>query len=231
MVETETPTGSEAPEVIDNYFDVRFPFDPRRDTVWKEVCRFLQRRYVAKDARILDMGAAYCNFINNIEGSSRHALDIADIIERHAEQGVETHIGSCTDLSRFDDESFDVVFASNLFEHLSLEDLSDTLRGIRRILAPGGQLIALQPNFRYCYKTYFDDYTHTHAYTHASLADLMEACGYEIVEVIPRLLPVNMKESLRLGMPMLDLVVRLYLMSPIRPLAAQMLAVVRKPLA
>ena len=229
MAEPDTIPETEAPEVIDNYFEVRFPFDPRRDTVWKEVCRFIQRRYVAKDARILDMGAAYCNFINNIEGSSRHALDIADIIEQYAAAGVQTHIGPCTDLSRFQDDSFDVVFASNLFEHLSLDDLSLTLRGVRRILAPGGQLIALQPNFRYCYKTYFDDYTHTHAYTHASLADLMEACGFELVDVIPRLLPVNMKESLRLGMPMLDLVVRLYLMSPIRPLAAQMLVVVRKP--
>ncbi len=216
---------------LDDYFKVRFPFDPRRDVVWREVCRYLQAKHFPKAESIVDLGAGYCNFINNVTGTNKHAVDVAPIIEEYAADDVTTHLLPCTDLGHFEDDSFDVAFASNLFEHLSLDDLTTTLQGLFRILRPGGKLIAMQPNFKYCYKTYFDDYTHTHVYTHQSLPDLMETVGFTTEHVVPNLLPVNMKSTLRLGVPRLDLVVRFYLRSPIRPLAAQMLVVMKKPSA
>jgi predicted SAM-dependent methyltransferase len=233
MYEIESDPGMQhahdPPLLRDQYFRVRFPFDPRRDVVWREVCHYLQARYLAPNLRILDIGAAYCNFINNIQGRERHALDISPIIEEYAAPGVATHVRPCTDLRCFEEESLDVVFVSNLFEHLTRADLCTSLAEIHRVLASGGRLIVLQPNFRYCFRSYFDDYTHTYIYTDRSLCDIFEACGFQIADVRPRFLPVNMKSTLRLSLPRLDWIVWLYLRLPLKPLAGQMLIVARKP--
>lgn len=50
-------------------------------------------------------------------------------------------IGSCTDLSQFQDASVAEVYASHVFEHLGYQaELPAVLAGIRRILRPGGCL-------------------------------------------------------------------------------------------
>lgn len=211
----------------DVYFYTRFPFDERRDLVWKEVCRYLQR-FVPRDAAVLDLGAGYCNFINNIEASEKHAVDLFSGMEKFAAPGVATHHRPCTELADFLPAGhFDVAFASNLFEHLTREDLLLTLNQLKTVLRPGGTLIALQPNFRFCYATYFDDYTHLQIFTDRSLSDLFEMVGFSVTNCQPRFLPVNMKSTLRTPVPGLRWWVRSYLALPYRPLAGQMLVVAK----
>lgn len=212
----------------DAYFKTSFVFDGRRDTVWREVCRFIQKKYVPQDSRILDVGAGYCNFINNIRGREKHAVDIFSRLPEYAHKDVVVHHRSCMDLHDLDGSYFDVIFASNLFEHLSREDLLRLLPNLRRILRDRGRLIVLQPNFRYCSASYFDDYTHLQIFTDRGLSELIEAHGFRIADVMPRLLPINMKTTLRVNLPLLPLIVRSYLHSPIRPKAAQMLIVADK---
>ena len=142
-----------------------------------------------------------------------------------ADSDVITNIRPCTELDIYDDDYFDVAFASNLFEHLTVEDLIQTLGELRRVLRPRGKLIALQPNFRYCYKVYFDDFTHTQIFTDEGLRDLMLAHGFGAVDVKPRFMPVNMKSTLKITPPKLHLITRLYLNLPFKPKAGQMLVV------
>jgi SAM-dependent methyltransferase len=207
----------------EDYFRTRFTPDARRTAVWKEISRFIQARDVPRHARILELGAGYCDFINQIEGRERHALDVADSVRRHAADGVVVHVGSCTSLSPFADKSLDVVFASNLFEHLTREELSATLAEVRRVLVPDGRLIVLQPNFRYCSRRYFDDYTHLQVFSHVSLADRLSSAGFQILRVEPRFMPFSLKSRV----PAAPLLVRLYLWAPFRPGAGQMLLVAR----
>ena len=63
------------------------------------------------------------------------------------------------------------AFASNLFEHLSQEDFARVLSALREKLTSAGDLVILQPNYRYAYREYFDDYTHRTIYSHISLSD------------------------------------------------------------
>ncbi len=212
-------------DYADAYFRTRFEFDPRRDIVWQEVCRYLEDRFIPEGARIIDVGAGYCNFINNVRGSERHAVDLFTELSEFAADGVTSHVASCTDMSFLGDDSFDVAFTSNLFEHLSREELIPALNELRRVVRPGGTLIVLQPNFRFCYNTYFDDYTHLQIFTDRSLFDLLEVFGFRVREAKPKFLPVNMKSTLRLRLPMLRQIVRLYLALPYKPLAGQMLFV------
>lgn len=208
-----------------DYFHSRFVHDPRRALVWPEVVRYIQGRYIPPDARVLDVGAGYCDFINYVQAKERHAVDLFERVGEFAAPGVTAHIGSATDLSRFEANRFDVAFASNLLEHLTRDDVFATLRELKRVLRPQGRLILLQPNFTYCAATYFDDFTHLQIFTHNGLRDLLEMAGFPLYEMQPRFLPVNMKSTLKWTPPLLPLIVRTYLHLPYRPKAGQMLHV------
>jgi SAM-dependent methyltransferase len=206
----------------DPYFASRFTPDPARDRVWGAICRYLQR-YVPEDGVVLDLGAGYCSFVNHIRAATRHALDASPELSRHAGAGVTAHVGRCEDLAAFATGSLDAVFASNLLEHLEWPSIERTLDEVRRVLKPGGRLILLQPNFRYCAGTYFDDYTHRTIFTHVGLADLLASRGFAVERVVPRFLPFSFKSR---G-PKWGFLVALYLRLPWRPLARQMLVVAR----
>jgi len=212
-------------EFHEEYFRTRFQYDKRREPVWRAVTRYIQAKYIPPNSRILDVGAGYCDFINNAVGVERHAVDIWSRVGDFAAEGVSAHVGNCGRMAFLADRSVDVVFASNIFEHLTHEELLTTLAEIRRVLSHGGRLIVLQPNFKYCYRTYFDDYTHLQIFTHAGMYDLLEMAGLRILDVAPRFLPVNMKQTLKLRLPFLGAIVAAYLRLPFRPMAGQMLLV------
>lgn len=210
----------------ERYFATRFVYDPRREPIWREVSSYIQKKYIRDNARVADLGAGYCDFINHVTNASeRHAVDIFTQLPKYAAEGVTPHVQTVTDLSNFADGSLDVIFASNLFEHLTHDELLEALDEIRRVLCKGGRLIVMQPNFKLCYKTYFDDYTHLQIFTDQGMYDLFEMAGLEVIDVQSRFMPVNMKSTLKLKLPCLDLIVRMYLMLPYRPLAGQMLVV------
>ena len=212
------------------YFNTRFPYDPRRKNVWREVSRWLQSNLIPEDAKVMELGAGYCDFINDIKAKEKYAVDVFERLDEYANSDVHTRIQSCTDLSFVSDGHLDVIFASNLFEHLTHEELLATLEEIRRVLRPDGRLILLQPNFKYCYRTYFDDYTHLQIFTHMGMYDLLEMTGMEVEKIFAKFLPVNMKSTLRLRLPFLGLLVRAYLHFPLKPRAGQMLVVARNRL-
>src|SRR5262249_20113369 len=131
----------------------------------------------------------------------------------------EAMVGHVTELDFLVDGTVDFAFASNLFEHLPQADFRSVLESLRDKLSPQGTLTILQPNYRYAYRAYFDDYTHIAVYSHVSLCDFLRANGYEVLEARPRFLPLTVKSRL----PVSPLLIRLYLASPFRPLGKQML--------
>ena len=93
------------------------------------------------------------------------------------------------------------------------------LGGVRKILSPRGTLNIIQPNYRYAYREYFDDYTHIAIYSDVSLCDVLRVSGFDIVDVKPRFLPLSIKS----GLPVHESLIRAYLASPIKPMGKQML--------
>jgi len=205
------------------YYATRYTADPRRREVWRHLTAYLQR-WISPTADVLELGAGYCDFSNTITAGSRTAVDVEADFTEFADEGVVTAVGSCTDLSRFADAAFDVVFASNLLEHLERGPLLATLAEVRRVLRSGGRLILIQPNYRLRPQQYFDDYTHVAVFTDRSLPDMLEANGFAREHVDARFLPLTLKSRLAFG----HRLVPLYLRLPWRPLAGQMLVVARR---
>jgi ubiquinone/menaquinone biosynthesis C-methylase UbiE len=202
------------------YFETRLAENPHRDKVWRHICEYLTR-WVAPDAEVLELGAGWCDFANNVRARRVVAMDIDQTVRKAASDTVSAVVGDCTDLSAFDDASFDVVFASNLLEHLERPAASALLAGAHRVLRPGGRLVLVQPNFRLNPGGYFDDFTHVAIYTDRSIRDYLVSEGWRVEHLEARFLPLTMK-SRASGLTFL---VPLYLRSPIRPLAGQMLVV------
>jgi SAM-dependent methyltransferase len=205
------------------YFETRYVHDANRSTVWRHIAEHLQR-WVPADGAVLELGAGYCDFSNNIRAATKVAMDIDAGGKKRAGAGVLTEVGDCANLDRFEGASFDTVFASNLLEHLDRPHTLELLDGVRRVLRPGGRLVLVQPNFRLRPREYFDDYTHVQIFTDRSLPDLLASVGFTVEHVRARFLPLTMK-SRASG---LSFLVPWYLRSPIRPLAGQMLVVAQR---
>ncbi len=201
------------------YHDTRLEYDPKREVVWKSLWRYHFSRLIAPDACVLDLGCGYGDFINNVQARRRIGLDMWDDIARYLAPGVEPIVGSVTKLDGIADASVDFAFASNLFEHITQSDFVAVLDGLRAKLSARGTLNILQPNYRYAYREYFDDYTHVSVYSHVSLADFLAANGYEVLDVRPRFLPLTVKSRL----PVSPALIALYLKLPFKPMGKQML--------
>jgi SAM-dependent methyltransferase len=203
----------------DTYFQTRFAPDDRRDVLWSTLWRHYFAPLVSPTDCVLELGAGYGSFINQVVARRRIAVDAWEGFVNHLHPDVEARIGDVTELSFLQPASVNFVFASNLFEHISQTDFASVLHQLRVALAPEGTLNILQPNYYYAYRQYFDDFTHRTVYTHTSMCDFLAAHGYEVIDCSPRFLPLTIKSRL----PVSPALIRLYLSLPWKPLGGQML--------
>ncbi|MDP7115954.1 MAG: class I SAM-dependent methyltransferase [Candidatus Woesearchaeota archaeon] len=206
----------------ERYYKTRFTFNKKRDKVWSAIVSHIQK-YIPKEAIVLDLGCGYGNFINNVQAKEKHAIDLNKDFKSHLAENVQFKAGSVLDLKHLKKNYFDVVFASNLLEHLDHKENDSLLQSIKSLLKPEGRLILIQPNYRYSQKKYFDDYTHKTAHSHVSIRDLLNAKGFSVVKLVPRFLPFSLKSKL----PKSKLLTKIYLKLPYKPFAKQMLIVAR----
>lgn len=200
-----------------------YPFRRGRGAVWRAIARWVARD-VERVGTLVELGAGYCDFVNQFPARRKIAFDLDPEMKRWTAPGVELRIESALELPGLSDRSVDLVFASNFLEHLSEAELDVLLPRIRAVLAERGRLILLQPNHRLCAERYFDDPTHQTIFDDVSIAELLGGYGLRVVRVEPGLLPFSMDSRL----PKSGLLTRLYLRSPIRPLAAQMYVVAER---
>jgi SAM-dependent methyltransferase len=203
---------------MSTYHEARLPEDARREILWQTLCNSYFRFLIKPTDTVLDLGCGYGNFINNIECAGKIAIDCWPGAAKYLKPDVKLQVGSVADLSGIGERSIDFVFASNVFEHLRREEFDSCLKEVRRILRVTGTINILQPNYRFCYDEYFDDYTHVSIYSDRSLCDLLRANGWQVIECKPRFLPLTVKSRL----PVWPALIRAYLKSPIKPLAKQM---------
>jgi SAM-dependent methyltransferase len=191
--------------------------------LWNTLSSHVFQPYVPVPGTVVELGAGRCELINAIDADRRIAVDIWPGLSDHVVDSVEAHVQSATDLGFLDSDSVDLVLASNFLEHLEIDDARAVLKEVRRILRVGGRVVLVQPNFRTSHKRYFDDFTHVSIWTDVSLSDFLVAEGFQAERVEPRFLPLTVKSRF----PVQPWLIRLYLASPYKPMAGQMLVVAR----
>lgn len=205
------------------YHQVRFTYDARRAAPWRAIARYLQR-WVDPKANLLELGAGYGEFVKSIQAARKWAVDQNPALAEYWGEVVTPIIQQALEPLPLASGNVGTVFASNFFEHFTLEEGRQILVEAARVLRPGGRLIVVQPNFRLEPRRYFDDYTHKTIYTDRGFQDFLKSEGWNILHAEPRFTPFTMKSRF----PTAEWLVRLYLASPIRPMAGQFLMIAER---
>jgi SAM-dependent methyltransferase len=202
--------------------------EEHRRGVWEVLTRHYFQRWVGRDDTVLDLGAGYCEFINNIQAAKKLALDLNPATRAKAAPDVQVFSQDVVEPWPLSPLSLDVIFSSNFFEHLANKnDLQHCLEQAYTGLRSGGLLIAIGPNIRFCFDVYWDFFDHHIALSDRSLVEALEVVGFRTETVIPQFLPFTMKGIL----PASPWLVRVYpgIPSVWRLLGKQFLVVARKP--
>lgn len=217
-------------DAIPDLYHYRFQPGEREQklAIWAQICRYFEGRYIGPTDTVLDLGAGDCMFVNQIRCGRRFAVDLSPHLEEHVDPEVTTFVRDVGELRDLELPPIDVVFASNVFEHVRTKELLfTTLQHVFALLRPGGRLIVMQPNLRYLGGEYWDFLDHHIPLTHRSMEEVLHLTGFALEEVRPRFLPYTTKSRL----PQHPALVWLYLRC--RPahrlLGKQMLVVARKP--
>jgi 2-polyprenyl-3-methyl-5-hydroxy-6-metoxy-1,4-benzoquinol methylase len=197
---------------LDDLYEARF--DERevssKQPVWDEIARYLQR-YVDPTAPILDIACDRGQFIRAITASERWATDIRDMRAALPDDVRFVESSGLLLDSVLPASHFGTVFMSNYLEHLESADaVIEQLAVARRLIAPGGRVIVLQPNIRLVGPRYWDFIDHRVALTERSLLEAAELAGLRTQELVTRFIPYSTKGRL----PSARFLVRAYLAIP-----------------
>jgi len=182
-----------------------------KDAVWKEICSYLQRQIGETDT-VLDIGCGFGEFLRHIKAGKKIGVDQNAGVQPFLSEDTELHTSDSFAFRFLDDESVDVCFTSNFFEHLPDKTAMDqVLHAAYRVLKPGGRFIAIQPNILYAKESYWDFYDHHIPLTHRSCEEGFLKAGFVVSKVVPRFLPYTTKSRI----PKIPILVRLYLRFPL----------------
>jgi len=220
------------PRELQSIYEQRFDVDNQayRQRLWATLIDAFFQDWVRPDAAVLDLGCGYGEFINQVQCGEKFAMDLNPQSAECLAPDVRLLAQDCSQPWALSDNSLDVVFTSNFFEHLPDKlALRRTIREAARCLRPGGRLIALGPNIKLVNGSYWDFWDHFLSLTELSLAEAMSNNGFEVRERIAAFLPYTTINAPRYPMAF----VRLYL--KLRPawrlFGQQFLVVGEKPVA
>ena len=215
-------------ENLNKIYQIRFSgLEEYRNAVWKILVKDFFSKWIPKGSAVLDLGCGYGEFINNVEGCRSHAMDLNPDARETLNDGIFFHEQDCSEPWSIDENSLDLVFTSNFFEHLpNKQALDQTIRHVHKHLKPNGRLIMLGPNIAALHGRYWDFWDHHVPLSNQSAGELLELHGFTIEKSIPRFLPYNMVRIRKRPL----ILVRLYLRLPIiwHFFGAQFLVIARK---
>lgn len=179
--------------------------------LWKVLCQEFLQNFVSSKDTVLDLGAGYCDFINNIKCKNKIAVDLNPATKEFAHRGIKVLLVSSTKLPQNLTAKIDIVFAGCFLEHLlTKDDLFKTFTEVWRILRPGGRFLILNPNIRFSTSDFWDYYDHFLPLSDRSVAEGLQLANFEIEKIIPKFVPNTIKDAL----PKSPILLKIYLHTP-----------------
>lgn len=196
-----------------------------RLAVWREIAPHVHG-IMGSPQKVLDPAAGRGEFIGSVPAKETWAVDAVAYDEAAYKPDTKVVTASILD-AELPQGHFDGVFVSNFLEHLyDQEQIATFLEKMRDVMAPGGRIAIMGPNYRYCAGEYWDCADHYVALTHVAIGEHLYAAGFEIDRMIPRYLPYSFRGIL----PPSPALTRTYLKLPLawKLLGKQFLVVGRK---
>lgn len=196
--------------------------------LWAVLCEDWFSKFIGPDDRTLELGSGACELINGIQCAEKLAIDHNPDLVNYAADDVRCIVAELdVGLDQLPDGCVDRVVASNVFEHLpDREYLYKCLQGSHRVLAEGGKIIIMQPNYAVVKERFYDFSDHSLPLTEKGMAEAVEAAGFQIEYLRARFLPYTTKSRY----PKWPILVRLYLRVPLAHwfMGGQMFIIARK---
>jgi len=142
----------------------------------EDICR----RVTDRRPRILDVGCGTgANLLMLSQYGDAEGVDVSeDALAFCRERGLENvKLGAAEQLP-YDDDTFDLVTALDVVEHLD-DDLAG-LREMGRVLRPGGRVLLFVPTFMFLWGLQDDVSNHRRRYRMPELGRVLEQAGFEI---------------------------------------------------
>jgi SAM-dependent methyltransferase len=165
------------------YLDVRYGASKKPYTDYPStLVRHLTEKYLGTErGRLLDLGCGRGEFLHAFatEGFAATGIDRARPAQPKFTEPVV--VGDyAKDGLPFRDGEIDVIFSKSVFEHVV--DIGALVSECRRVLAPGGTMIAMVPDWKAQWDHFYDDWTHVRPFTLTGLTECVACHGFEIAE-------------------------------------------------
>jgi ubiquinone/menaquinone biosynthesis C-methylase UbiE len=148
-----------------------------------EVETILRLARVRPGSSVLEVGCGSGELLSRLErfGGRAAGVDLSKVALRLAVQrGKRAACALAEDLP-FKERSFDAIVGQHLIEHLP--DPDGALLEWRRVLRPEGVLVLITPNAAYPDPSHFEDSTHIHIFTPATLRSSLEHAGFRVARL------------------------------------------------
>lgn len=202
---------------IKRLYDKRFTTIERvrKKKLWEILCKDFLQKFIDKNDTVVDLGAGHCEFINNISCGKKIAVDVNNEIKRYAGSDVQVVIAPIKKIKNiFPKNSTDIIFMSNLLEHLdNKEDVFRLLHEAFEVLKKGGRLLIMQPDIALVGQSYWDFFDHKVPITFSSLTEAVTANQFKITYTRYPFLPYSTKvRFLPLWPPLLPIYIKVRLL-------------------
>lgn len=193
-------------------YDFRFPSRTEgiRHQLWGVLIREFFQKLIPESSVLLDFGCGRGEFIGQIKAKRKIGLDKENLLLDQYVEKIEFFAVRNSRWDFLENDSIDVIFASNVFEHFeSKNELDKVLIEMHRVLRHDGSLIILTPNIRLEPKRYWDYYDHHLALSDRSLAEALVKAGFKVKRTITKFLPWSSESNLPYGSVLLWVYLRI----------------------
>ena len=193
-------------------YNFRFPTetDRLRHILWGVLVKGFFQDLIPVSSVLVDFGCGRGEFLGQVIAKRKIGIDRENLLlDRYVDQ-IEFVASKNNNWDFLKENSVDVIFASNVFEHFeSKQELDQVLLEMRRVLRQKGRLIVLTPNIRLEPRRYWDYYDHHIALSERSIQEALVKAGFGVERTISRFLPWSSESRVPFGSALLWIYIRM----------------------
>ena len=167
------------------YIDVIYSEEKKPFTTYpKRLIKELTKRFkLDVNSSILEMGCGRGEFLNEFIslGMKGFGVDISNYAKNFC-KNADIKVSDITkEKLPYPDNYFDIIYSKSFIEHFYYPD--EVFKEAYRVLKPSGIFINLTPEWKYIYRSFYEDFTHRTPFTKKSLEDIHAITGFKDIKV------------------------------------------------